>query len=812
MKKQLLLIVCLISTIAYSQIQKGEDIDGEAAGDVSGHSISMPDINTVAIGAISNAGNGTNSGHVRVYSWIGSEWTQKGDDIDGEEAGDLSGCSVSMPDSNTVAIGAYRNDGNGSNAGHVRIYSWNGSEWIQKGEDIDGEAVGDESGWAVSMSDSNTVAIGAHLNEGGGSDNGHVRVYSWNGSAWVQKGSDIDGETFTDRSGYSVNMADSNTVAIGARLNDGDDFGANFGHVRIYSWNGSDWIQKGDDIDGEAAGDVSGESVSMPDSNTVAIGATGNDGSGTDAGHVRVFSWNGSDWIQKGDAINGEAPGDGLGWSVSMPDSNTVAVGSIFNDGNGTESGHVRVYTWDGSVWNQKGIDLDGEAAGDGLGWSLSMPDTSTVGIGARYNGGNGFQAGHVRVYNFCTETTSMQIETVCDSLVSPSGNYTWTTSGIYMDTITNITGCDSVMTFDLTVNHSSTASFAQTTCDSLVSPSGNYIWTTSGIYMDTIPNMIGCDSIMTFDLTINYASSSTITETVCDSLVSPSGNYIWTTSGIYMDTIPNVIGCDSVMTFDLTVNYASSASITQFVCDSLVSPSGNYTWTTTGIYMDTIPNVAGCDSVMTFDLTVNHSSSASFTQTICDSLVSPSGNYIWTASGIYMDTIPNLAGCDSIMTFDLTVNDVSDLTTTTSGLTITANNTVASYQWLNCDDNSIIEGETDQSFTAIENGNYAVILTEDGCVDTSACVSITTVAVNENSLNEISVYPNPTDGNFTIDLGHIYQTSRVSITNVSGQLIESKTLSQSQLLHLSIEEPAGIYFIFIQSDDKNAVVRLLKE
>ena len=139
---------------------------------------------TVAIGAISNDGNGDNAGHVRVYRWTGSTWNQLGSDIDGEAAGDHSGYSVSMSlDGQTVAIGAVRNDDNGSRSGHVRVYRWTGSAWTQLGSDIDGEAAFDNSGTSVSMSvNGETVAIGAAQNDGNGDNAGHVRVYRWTGS------------------------------------------------------------------------------------------------------------------------------------------------------------------------------------------------------------------------------------------------------------------------------------------------------------------------------------------------------------------------------------------------------------------------------------------------------------------------------------------------------------------------------------------------------------------------------------------------------------------------------------------------------
>ncbi|GIR24165.1 MAG: hypothetical protein CM15mP38_3480 [Synechococcus sp.] len=90
-------------------------------------------------------------------------------DIDGETAQDLSGCAVSLSsDGNTLAIGAQQNSGRGgSKSGHTRIYDWDGSTWVQRGSDINGESGGDQSGLSVSLStDGNVVAIGGKFNDG----------------------------------------------------------------------------------------------------------------------------------------------------------------------------------------------------------------------------------------------------------------------------------------------------------------------------------------------------------------------------------------------------------------------------------------------------------------------------------------------------------------------------------------------------------------------------------------------------------------------------------------------------------------------
>ena len=166
-----------------------------------------------------------------------TDFSQMGSDIDGEAESDFSGVSVSLnSDGTIVAIGAHYNDGNGTDAGHVRIYKWNGSAWIQRGNDIDGEAASDYSGRSVYLSSDGTIlAIGAYGNDGNGNNSGHVRVYMWNGSAWAQRGSDIDGEAADDRKGFSVSLSSDGTiVAIGAHNNDGN--GTEAGHVRVYEF------------------------------------------------------------------------------------------------------------------------------------------------------------------------------------------------------------------------------------------------------------------------------------------------------------------------------------------------------------------------------------------------------------------------------------------------------------------------------------------------------------------------------------------------------------------------------------------------
>jgi Flp pilus assembly pilin Flp len=282
-----------------------------------------------------------------VYQNIAGTWTKIGADIDGEAVFDNSGYSVAISsDGSTVAIGAKGNSGGAIVAGQVRVYQNMAGTWTKIGADIDGEAEADYSGSCVSISsDGTTVAIGAPGNDGGGTIAGQVRVYKNIAGTWTKIGADVDGEAAYDNSGSSVAISsDGTTVAIGAPGN--DDGGTSAGQVRVYKYSNSSWTKIGADIDGEAAGDWSGQSVAISsDGTTVAIGAPNNSGGGSYAGQVRVYQNITGTWTKIAADIDGEAANDQSGYSVAIAsDCITVAIGAPYNDGGGNNAGQVRVY------------------------------------------------------------------------------------------------------------------------------------------------------------------------------------------------------------------------------------------------------------------------------------------------------------------------------------------------------------------------------------------------------------------------------------------------------------------------------------
>lgn len=314
---------------------------------------------------------------------------------------------------------------------------------------------------------------------------------------------------------------------------------------------------------------------------------------------------------------------------------------------------------------------------------------------------------------------------TECDEYIVPSGSYTITSSGSYNDTLADVFGCDSILILDVVILESTSSTQTLTVCDELEAPSGSTTWTSSGTYVDVITNSAGCDSTITFNLTVNTSSVNNISESSCESYTVPSGDETYTASGVYNDTIPNTSGCDSVLVIDLTILSGTSSSISETHCESYIPPSGGTALTASGTYEDTITNAAGCDSVITIDLTILNPSFSDIYPQNCGEYTSPSGLYNWTSSGTYSDTLTNAAGCDSIITVYLQIDEL-DQTVSELGSYLESNDFMAQYQWVNCDqDFALFEGDSLQQFYPPTDGSYAVILKKGACLDTTDCITI---------------------------------------------------------------------------------------
>jgi hypothetical protein len=464
------------------------------------------------------------------------------------------------------------------------------------------------------------------------------------------------------------------------------------------------------------------------------------------------------------------------------------------------------------------------------------------VGFGFLHWGDGSFGA----IVTPCATTMSSLTESVCGSYTAPSGQI-FTSSGTITDVISNVAGCDSIITIDLTVTN---VNVATTMIDSIVTATAvgaTYQWincstmnsivvgATNQSYTITdtdsyavIVTQGGCSNTSSC---VNYCAPtfSSLTESVCGSYMAPSGQ-VFTSSGTITDVITNAVGCDSIITIDLTVttvNIATTmidnsvtataigASYQWINCSAMNAivvgeTNQSYTITDTDSYA-VIVTQGGCSNMSSC---VNYciETTSSLVETVCGSYTAPSGN-IFTSTGIITDTISNVLGCDSIITIDLTVNTV-DVTTSILDSQITATATGATYQWVNCSTtNTEVVGETNQNYTVTDTDSYAVIVTQNGCSDTSSCETIVFTGVEENSFGfDIRIHPNPTNNNTIIDLGEL-KNVLITVIDVTGKIVYSENNGVNTQVNLNTTSfNNGLYFVNIKSDKGQRVFKLIKE
>lgn len=565
--------------------QVGADVDGEAAGDQSGFFVSVSaDGNIMAVGSPFN----NNKGSVRVYQNLGGNWAQLGADIDGVANGDGFGISTALSaDGSILAVGANTNNVGGTNSGQVRVYQYDGSSWVQLGASLNGMASLDYFGRSVSLSaDGNILAVGATgVTTPNGSDSGQLRMYSFNGTSWNQLGAPIHGEGADNWMGLtSVLSADGTIVAVGAHGNDGN--GVDSGDARVFQYDGSSWNQLGATIYGETAGNFAGGRLALSaDGSTLAVGAAAADtANGVDSGQVKLFSFNGSSWVQMGATIIGDAAGDGMGNSLSLSaDGSILAVGVQANDGNGLNSGLTRVYTYDGSNWVAMGSDIYGEAADDRFGMAVALnSDGQTLVVGARLNDGNGADSGSVRVFNLSQQVTTCYNEAPTLSLPAASSSASGTI----------------VYQWEVSTDNGATWSAAPGTNDQVTYTPDQGLTTTtlyrrgasiSGCatieYSNNVVVLINDELIIVTDTTNPSCGSydGSIATTVSGGTAPYT--YVWSNTA----TTANLIGLEEA-TYDLTVTDAlgctAMATVT-LVADFSVQPGAAGEWTQLGADVD---------------------------------------------------------------------------------------------------------------------------------------------------------------------------------------------------------------------------------
>jgi len=645
-------------------------------------------------------------GKVHFFRWVGTDWAEYSSIDFGAKKVDLNfdGGKVAISNPNYQAgIIPYRQGG-------VFNYEYIAGNWIQRGAVVIGNFEGWQEGRDVELSGDGTTFITDSRFYWGQDrtfsiEKGNVRVFQFDGTDWVQKGQTLNVETVS-----SERATENNTVAInydGTKIivASGLDVGGyEAGNERVfgtkldyYIWQNGQWVRWGfNGFDSDATQEI-GLQVAMSNmGDTIATQirkfANRNDVISND---VQVYRW----CYLESTAVDTSACD-----SVVLPNGD-----KIFASENG--------YTYSDIVNNCRVGRTYNVTVHPSLQSTdnIQSCDPITWVDGITYTSSNATATWLYQTVNGCDSTVQLNYTRLTDHEVdvqNACGPFTWIDGITYTEsnnsasfTLTNEHGCDSLVDLDLTITRL-TGTDNITACDSYTWINGITYTSSTTTPKDTIPSALGCDSVVSLNLTILTKTTGTDQIEACKSYTWINGVEYFTSTTGPTDTLVNAVGCDSVVTLDLTIhpvqistqkveacdsytwidgntytstNNAAVHTLTdQFGCDSIVhldltiwnntgvdviSACDSYTWIDGVTYTSsnstathTLTNSHGCDSVVSLNLTMNNSSTSTDVQVACDSLVWMDGITYYTSTNSPTHTLVNAAGCDSVIHLDLQI------------------------------------------------------------------------------------------------------------------------------------------------------------
>jgi hypothetical protein len=436
---------------------------------------------------------------------------------------------------------------------------------------------------------------------------------------------------------------------------------------------------------------------------------------------------------------------------------------------------------------------------------------------------------------------------TICAGLqatLTASGgtSYAWSNSGgsnaqatfsptsttTYTVTVTGAGSCTATASQTVSVQSAPTATISGATeicageSATLTANGGNtYTWanslgsnaaitvspTTNTTYQVTVSIGANCTASASHSVTVKQPTASTLNETICFGDSYTFNGETLVQSVTRKDTLANAAGCDSIITLNLTVLNKIETTINAQICTGQTYDFKGQQLSQANTYLDTLQSTLGCDSFVTLHLVVNSFLASSVSASICAGESYTFNGQQLTVADQYLDTLLSSGGCDSIVTLTLTVNSLPTPTITQNGNQLSTQ-TFANYQWqLNGSD---INNAQAQNHTATANGNYTVEVTDaNGCSNTSSAVNVTGVGIEDVRLGDVrfKMYPNPATTVLNVECDE--EIESIEIVDVIGRVLVNQTKISTLTTQLSTDFLAeATYFVHIKTQTGKTAVR----
>jgi len=412
----------------------------------------------------------------------------------------------------------------------------------------------------------------------------------------------------------------------------------------------------------------------------------------------------------------------------------------------------------------------------------------------------------YIRVYNL--PTTLYQDLRICEGDSVLVGNTIYKTSGVFNDTLQTINGCDSIIVTMLHVANKFYFTQAEI-CRGDSVAIGDSIINDTGLYNIMLKNSYGCDSIIVFNLKVKENIAKTYNYNICPGDSVMVGNHVYRQPGIYIDTIVASNGCDSMVTSNLNWNHVFS-DLSYNLCkgDSVTVNAKIYR--TAGIYSDLLVKSDGCDSILTIRIMVLPTYEDNVVYEICKGESVTVGSATYFNTGKYAEILRSVNGCDSLINFEIKIINFVPVFFVTKDTLKAFKINGAEYQWFECIDGERVQylGANEPEFPLFKSGTFSLSISYKGCTYFSDCLDFIRSSTSDQSNEGISAYPNPVIN--TLEL-FSPQNGIVIFRDISGkEILRTNVINGLNRVDCSNLQ-RGIYLLTIQSDTTKYQIKVIK-